>query len=439
MNNDIKFLLGLTDPNITFDPKCSEHSVVDQGVCTWNLYLTYETRCELCGFQMVKNGTKTVTHTGPRSGFHFQNLRIRKQKFLCRYCGHTSIARCQDINPNNHILDCVKQSAAMELSENVSQKHIAKDHNISPHTVMRTASGLFVYNKPNFNYLPQHLSFDDFKAGDFSMSGMSIVLIDSATHRPLDVIRDRAAGNLRTYFEQYTWQARKAVKTITIDLFTPYRKIVTDLFPNAKIIADKFHVITQVHTALNTIRIQVMNQFGANTPEYRQLKKFWKLILKNESDLDYTTRKKRVNFKYAFLTDKDVIDRLLALSDELKDAYHFYQEILSVVAEQDSDELSQLLYPDKQDIQYNNLPQNMKKARHTLRKHFDEILNMFTYQYSNGPIEGINNKIKVIKRTAYGFRNFGNFRLRILISFKNSFYAMNYETKAANSKMELAA
>lgn len=127
------------------------------------------------------------------------------------------------------------------------------------------------------------------------------------------------------------------------------------------------------------------------------------------------------------------------MSDELKDDYHFYQEILSVVAEQDSDELRRLLYPDKQDIQYNNLPKNMKKARHTLRKHFDEILNMFTYQYSNGSIAAINNKSKVIKRTAYGFRNFGNFRLRILISFKNSFYAMNYETKAANSKVELAA
>ena len=43
-----------------------------------------------------------------------------------------------------------------------------------------------------------------------------------------------------------------------------------------------------------------------------------------------------------------------------------------------------------------------------------------------------NNKIKAIKRTAYGFRSFKNFRLRILISFKNSFYSMNYKQKAAD-------
>ena len=65
-------------------------------------------------------------------------------------------------------------------------------------------------------------------------------------------------------------------------------------------------------------------------------------------------------------------------------------------------------------------------------KHFDEIINSFIYGFSNGPIEGSNNKIKVIKRTAYGFRSFKNFRLRILISFKNSFYSMNYKQKAAD-------
>ncbi len=69
----------------------------------------------------------------------------------------------------------------------------------------------------------------------------------------------------------------------------------------------------------------------------------------------------------------------------------------------------------------------MKKARRTIRKHFDEIINSFIYGFSNGPIEGSNNKIKAIKRTAYGFRSFKNFRLHILISFKNSFYSMNYK------------
>lgn len=82
----------------------------------------------------------------------------------------------------------------------------------------------------------------------------------------------------------------------------------------------------------------------------------------------------------------------------------------------------------------------MKKARRTIRKHFDKIINSLIYGFSSGPIEGSNNKIKEIKRTAYGFRSFKNFRLRILISFKNSFYSINYKQKTADfNKVRSAA
>lgn len=121
---------------------------------------------------------------------------------------------------------------------------------------------------------------------------MSMVLIDSVSHRPLDIIRNRGASTFGSYFEQYTYQARGSVQTITIDLFTPYKKMVTKLFPNDQIIADKFHLVTQAHAALNKTRIQVMNEFERNTTENRQLKKFWKILLKNESNINYTTRKK---------------------------------------------------------------------------------------------------------------------------------------------------
>ncbi|ORI83417.1 hypothetical protein BMS96_07470 [Leuconostoc lactis] len=94
--------------------------------------------------------------------------------------------------------------------------------------------------------------------------------------------------------------------------------------------------------------------------------------------------------------------------------------------------LSLFYTPQKNDAQYRSLSKAMKKARRTIRKHFDEIINSFIYGFSNGPIEGSNNKIKAIKRTEYGFRSFKNFRLRILISFKNSFYSMNYKQKAAD-------
>ncbi|MFT9228994.1 MAG: transposase, partial [Liquorilactobacillus satsumensis] len=87
------------------------------------------------------------------------------------------------------------------------------------------------------------------------------------------------------------------------------------------------------------------------------------------------------------------------------------------------------------------LHQNLKKANRTLNKHQSEIINSFKTSFSNGPVEGTNNKIKVIKRTAYGFRNFENFRLRILVSLKNSYLNLNYHyhiKKAIHSEERIA-
>ena len=174
-----------------------------------------------------------------------------------------------------------------------------------------------------------------------------MILIDSVNHRILDVMKDRGAGQLRAYFNQYSPAARAAVKTITVDLFTPYRAMIKDLFPNANIVADRFHVVTQAYSEINKVRISVMKQFGSDSKEYRQLKRFWKLLMKHENALDYTTSKNRINFKHAYLTDKEVIDRLLALSDELRDAYAFYQWILYASETRDEAELKSVLYPTK--------------------------------------------------------------------------------------------
>nr|WP_057885008.1 transposase [Liquorilactobacillus nagelii] len=85
--------------------------------------------------------------------------------------------------------------------------------------------------------------------------------------------------------------------------------------------------------------------------------------------------------------------------------------------------------------------EQIKKANRMLRKHQAEIINSFKTSFSNGPVEGTNNKIKVIKRTAYEFRNFENFRLRILISLKNSYISLNYHyyiKKTIHSEEQIA-
>lgn len=110
------------------------------------------------------------------------------------------------------------------------------------------------------------------------------------------------------------------------------------------------------------------------------------------------------------LTDVEVVHRLLSFDDDLSQAYRYYQDLILAVSHRDQGELNQLLSQ-----KWTTLPWPLQKVQRTLRSHKLEIINSFKYQnYTNGPVEGTNNKIKVIKRTAYGFRNFFNFRAHIL-------------------------
>lgn len=107
-----------------------------------------------------------------------------------------------------------------------------------------------------------------------------------------------------------------------------------------------------------------------------------------------------------------LIDELLSYDATLKETYEVYQVILKAIDKNEYDELVDLLKND-----YPLISQAMKTSLKTLRKHLKHIKNTFIYPYSNGKIEGINNKIKVLNRVAYGSRNFTNYKNRILLHF----------------------
>ena len=119
------------------------------------------------------------------------------------------------------------------------------------------------------------------------------------------------------------------------------------------------------------------------------------------------------NFQYHWLSNQEVVERLLDFSPDLRAAYEYYQDLIATISNRSQALLDQL-------IKRNNLPSAMRRVKRTLAKHRQEIIASFYTWLTNGPIEGTNNKIKVIKRTAYGYRNFSHFRIRILISLKTS-------------------
>ena len=146
------------------------------------------------------------------------------------------------------------------------------------------------------------------------------------------------------------------------------------------------------------------------------MKRFWKLLLKNQDNVDYHRYYPRINFKYAELSDSEVLDRLFDISSELKTAYEYYQLLLQMYCK-NSYQLLNLLT----DTSSWNRLSEMRQALKTIKKHKAEIENSFILpRLTTGPIESVNNHIKVIKRIAYGNNNFKHFRRKILLLLENN-------------------
>ena len=417
MSNDIKFLFNIKDEYLRFDEKIpfEEHN----GCKIAHLIQSYEMKCPLCGKRMLKNGFKEVKIKAFPINKTPTILAIKKQKYICKPSADcpkqvTKIASIKGIQPKHQIADPVNESITIDLTKNRSIKDIAQDNNVSSSTVLRRLRSLSSYFDVNRHWLPRAICLDDFKSGSALHDGMSMVLMNAENHRVIDIIKSRKNQYLRSYFLRFDRKARLAVRLVVVDLYDPYRSLINELFPNAIIVADHFHIVVQAYTALKTTRIHVMNRYGKGTHEYRALKHYAKLLMTSSEKIDFTHYYRRINFKYTSLSNSEVIERLLQMSEDLRIAYEYYQDLLYVISHRDVKALDELL-----EKNINDLPMELHNAHKTLKKHYNEVVVSLQTALSNGPLEGINNKIKVIKRTAYGFRNFNHFRLRILLAVHN--------------------
>ena len=110
------------------------------------------------------------------------------------------------------------------------------------------------------NYLPQVLSFDEFKSVKSTDGAMSFHMCNGETGQTIDVVEDRKLLSLLKYFCYYSFKARKSVKFIVIDMYFPYVSLIQKMFPNAQIIIDTFHLTQLISRSLNKTRIRAMKK-----------------------------------------------------------------------------------------------------------------------------------------------------------------------------------
>ncbi len=120
---------------------------------------------------------------------------------------------------------------------------------------------------------------------------------------------------------RYSRPVRCRVKVITMDMFSPYYDIARKLFPCAKIVLDRFHIVQHLSRAMSRLRIQIMNQLDRKSHEYKALKRYWKLIQQDSRKLS-DKRFYRPTFRM-HLTNREILDKLLSYSEDLKISINF--------------------------------------------------------------------------------------------------------------------
>ena len=317
---------------------------------------------------------------------------VRKRRYVCKNCNSTFTEENPYIKrychfPSRFYLESIKESFSVQ-----SFSSIAKRLGVSITSIIRWFDNLS-YPHPK---LPECIAIDEFK-GNAGGEKFQCNLADPVEHRIIDILPSRNAEALCKHFLEYPYNERAGVKKITMDLSPLFRSVAKSVFPEAKIIADKFHVIRVVINSLENVRKRIQKEFHATKRQWFKRSRY--LLLKPEYKLTYE--------------ESIALNQMLNSSYELEKAYvlkeHFYKIFKKATRNEAKKELRDwLLLAARLSVP------EFKHCITTFTNWRTEIANIIGESVSNGFIEGSNNKIKVLKRISYGVRNFKRFRNRIL-------------------------
>ncbi|WP_410254455.1 ISL3 family transposase [Streptococcus pneumoniae] len=336
---------------------------------------------------------------------------LRKRRFKCYHCSKMMVAETSIVKKNHQIPRITNQKIAQKLIEKISMTDIAHQLAISTSTVIRKLNDS--HFEHDFSRLPEIMSWDVETVRGVTVSierlEMSFIAQDFNNLNIITVLEGRTQAVIRDHFLKYDRAVRCRVKIITMDMFSPYYDLARQLFPCAKIVLDRFHIVQHLSRAMSRVRVQIMNQFHRKSHEYKAIKRYWKLIQQDSRKLS-DKRFYRPTFRM-HLTNKEILNKLLSYSEDLKHHYQLYQLLLFHFQNKEPEKFFGLIEDNLKQV--HPIFQTVFK---TFLKDKEKIINALQLHYSNAKLEATNNLIKLIKRNAFGFRNFENFKKRIFIA-----------------------
>jgi transposase len=355
-------------------------------------------RCSVCGSENVwRQGSVTRRFRTLPIGRKPVTLSAEIPRLLCHHCGKTRQAVIGFAEPRRTYTKSFERYV-LELSKHMTIKDVAEHLGVS-WDVVKDIQKRYLhkkFSKPKLKHLRQ-IAIDEISTGK-GRRYVTIVL-DLESGVVVHVGEGKGGDSLIPFWKRLRSSGAK-VCAVATDMSPAYIAAVSRHLPHATLVFDRFHVIKLYNEKLTELRRALYHQL-TDGMQKDALKGVRWLLLKRSEHLD-PTRNEPSRLKEA-----------LRLNEPLAIAYYLKEELNEVWEQEDEQQAQALLmdwilYAESTGIGV------LRRFAQTLRKHAIGILAWYDYPISTGPLEGTNNKIKTMKRQAYGFRDPEFLRLKIL-------------------------
>jgi transposase len=320
-------------------------------------------------------------------------LLIEKRRFFCRHCKKPFTEPISGIGKGRRSTERFRSGICWAAENFHDLSKVQRHFNCSADTVYRaTYDHLELRRRKRLYPLPSAIGIDEhsLRKPKGRATVYSTIIVDHTHGRVYDLIEGRARGEIEEALKRLP--GRSNVRIVTMDLSPTYRTLTKEYFVNASIVADRFHV--------QRLFTKLVNRFRKRITGDKRSHPMRKLLLRNGEDLESHERR--------------LVVQWLNFHPELREIYEYKEAIRRFYRTKGFHRaraaLGRLLLRMGQ-----SKIAEVKKLRTTLMSWREEIVNYHRFNgISNGRVEGYNRKAKLCQRSAYGYKKFGNYRLRVL-------------------------
>lgn len=322
-------------------------------------------------------------------------LEMAVQRLTCKDCGATTQEEVGFAKGKRRHTECFARMV-IDLSRFATIKDIAWFLDVS-WDVVRNIQMEFLrkeYGEPDLSTL-EHISIDEFAIHKDHV--YKTIVMDFMTGRIVYVGDGNGKDALDGFWEK-PGERKKQIKAVCTDLSKAFTRAVTEHLPLAALVVDHFHVVKLMNEKIDKLRRQLVHE-EKDVNRRKVIKNTRWLLLKNGSNI--------FDCKY-----KSRLDNALNLNEPLMKAYYLKEDLREIWNQLSKDEGEKVLDLWVQQAMDSKV-QPLKEMAATLRAYKPFILAWYDHCINNGKVERTNNKVKVLKRQAYGYRNDEFFTLKL--------------------------